>query len=157
MKLDLLRELLALNHAFEQVIHGLKGMEKVPFFQAESIRYARAEVETACTDASREFFDHFADIVENDARWAYKFRREHDRKALDPFDFYLELKEREETRKKKGLPPRAILLPGWDQDDDEQRRVPSPQRRRMTVGKRHRRPTKPTANRRIARQRKAGQ
>lgn len=117
MKLNLLRQLLDLNQAFEQVIHGLARMEKGRIFQVSSLRYARAEVETARVDANREFFDHFREIVENEGRWAYKFRREYDRKTKDPFDFYLELDEREEARKRKGLPPRAVLLPGWDEDD----------------------------------------
>jgi hypothetical protein len=119
MNVDLLRELLDLNQAFEQVIRGLGRMEKIPCFQAESIRYARAEVEITRVDANREFFEDFSEIVENDARWAFKFRREYDRKTQDPFDLYFELHEREEARKRKGLPPRAILLPGWDQDDEE--------------------------------------
>jgi hypothetical protein len=118
MNLELTRAFLDLNQAFDQVLRGLERMEEIPFFQTSSLRYARAEVETARVEANREFFDRFAEIVENDARWAYKFRRQHDRKTTDPFDFYLELKEREDTRRKKGLPPRAILLPRWDQDDD---------------------------------------
>lgn len=126
MNLELTREFFDLNQAFEQVIRGLERLEKVPFFQTESVRYARAEVETARLDANREFFEHFAEIVENDARWAYKFRREHDRKTEDPFDFYLELRDREEARKRKGLPPRAALLPGWDQDDDRQATARTP-------------------------------
>jgi hypothetical protein len=40
--------------------------------------------------------------VEDDARWAYHFQREYDRKRADVEDLYLEIKEREETRSKKG-------------------------------------------------------
>src|SRR6202030_518305 len=42
-----------------------------------------------------------------------KFQRAYDQKTKDPFDLYLELKEREEGRRKKGLPPRAILNAFW--------------------------------------------
>ena len=133
MRQDVFKELLELNQAFEQVIHGLESMEKIPFFQAESLRYARAEVETARVDANREFFDHFVEIVENEARWVYKFRREHDRATQDPFDFYLEVREREEARKKKGLPPRAVLLPGWDEDDENGDQIRKSPRRTKVV------------------------
>jgi hypothetical protein len=119
VKLDLLQELLALNQAFENVIGGLERMEKVTLFDKDQLRYSRAEVESARVDANREFFDKFEEIVEKDAEWAYKFCRAYDQKNEDPFDFYLEIKEREEARRKKGLPPRAVLLPDWDMDGEQ--------------------------------------
>ena len=119
MKLNLLERLLALNQAFENVIRGLERMERVKLFDKDQLRYSRAEVENARVDANREFFDKFGEIVEKDAAWAYKFCRVYDQKNEDPFDFYLEIKEREEARRKKGLPPRAVLLPDWDKDDEQ--------------------------------------
>jgi len=119
MKLALFRELADLNRAFDEVLRGLERMEKVRSFQSDMIRRARAEVETARVDANREFFDNFDEIVENDAVWAYKFRREYDKKIKDPDDIYLEIKDSEERRKKKGLPPRLVILPGWDMSDEE--------------------------------------
>jgi hypothetical protein len=118
VRLHLIQQLLDLNQAFENVIFGLARMEKAALFDTDQLRYARAEVEGARVDVNREFFDKFGDCVEKDAAWAYKFRRDHDRESKDPFDFYLEVHEREEERKKKGLSPRAVLLPGWDQDDE---------------------------------------
>jgi hypothetical protein len=119
VKLILLQELVALNQAFENVVCGLERMEKVALFDKEQLRYSRAEVESARVDANREFFDKFGETVEKDAEWAYKFCRSYDQKNKDPFDFYLEIKEREEARRKKGLPPRAVLLPDWDKDDEQ--------------------------------------
>jgi hypothetical protein len=119
MKLHLLQHLLTLNQAFDQVLAGLQSMEQVPLFHREELRYMRAEVESARVRANREFFGQFEKIVEKDALWAYKFRRAYDRKTQDPFDLYLEIKEREERRRKKGLPPRVVLLPNWDKDDEE--------------------------------------
>ena len=81
MKLHLFQELIELNQAFDHVLRGLQRMEKTRFFQDELIRYARAEVEGARVDANREFFDKFDRIVEDDARWAYHFQREYDRKS----------------------------------------------------------------------------
>ncbi len=108
-----------MNLAFERVIHGLQRLEKVRFFNSEIIRYARADVESARVDANREFFDNFDDIVEKDAVWAYKFQRDYNRKIKNPDDIYLEIKDSEERRKKKGLPPRLVILPGWDMSDEE--------------------------------------
>ena len=119
MKLDLFRELADLNRAFEEVIRGLVRMEKVGHFQRDLIRYARADVETARVDANREFFDNFEALVEDDASWAYKFQREYKQKTKDPDDIYFDIKDSEERRKKKGLPPRIVILPNWAFNDEE--------------------------------------
>jgi hypothetical protein len=119
MKLDLFRELMDLNRAFEEVIRGLERMEKVGHFQRDLIRYARADVETARVDANREFFDNFDLLVEDDASWAYRFQREYQQKTKDPDDIYFDIKDSEERRKRKGLPPRIVILPNWDFNDEE--------------------------------------
>src|SRR5580698_3950669 len=119
MKLALFQELLDLNRAFEQVMRGLERLEKVQPFSTEQIRRARAEVETARVDTNREFFDNFEAIVEDDASWAYKFQREYNQKTKDPDDIYFDIKDSEERRKKKGLPPRVVILPGWDVSDED--------------------------------------
>jgi len=137
MKLHLFQELLDLNQAFEQVLRGLERMEKLPFFHAEELRYARAGVETARLQANREFYANFEELVEKDAVWAHKFRRAYDQKLKDPFDLYLEVKEREEARRKKGFPPRVVLLPDWDKDD-EQRFDEERVKKRKGAAKKHR-------------------
>jgi hypothetical protein len=148
VKLHLLQQLLDLNQAFQNVVRGLERMEKVGLFDEEQLRYSRAEVESACVDANREFFDKFEEIVEKDAKWAYEFCREYDRKTKDPFDFYLEIKEREEARRKKGLPPRVVLLPDWEKDDEQRyeekraKKRAANMRRRTTARKPKPRPRK---------------
>ena len=120
MRLALFQELIELNQAFDQVLRGLERMERVRLFQRDIVRYARAEVESARVDANREFFDRFDEIVEQDARWAYQFQRDYDRKSADVEDLYLEIVEREKTRNKKGRPPRLAILPNWAPHDEEQ-------------------------------------
>jgi hypothetical protein len=141
VKLHLLQELLDFNLAFENVIRGLTRMEKITLFDKEQVRYTRAEVESARVDANREFFDKFEEIVEKDAAWAYKFCRDHDRKTKDPFDLYLEIKDREEARRKKGLPPRVVLLPDWDKDDEQ--RYDEEQAKKRSTSKRRKAARKP--------------
>ncbi len=119
MKLALFQELLDLNRAFEQVMHGLLRLKWVRAFNREQIRGARAEVETARVDVNREFFDSFGEMVEDEASWAYKFQREYKQKTKDLNDVYFDIKEAEERRKKKGLPPRVAILPGWDVNDED--------------------------------------
>lgn len=119
MKLHFLQELLDLNQAFENVVSRLQRMEKLTLFDKEDLRSTRAEIESVRADANREFVDKLGEIVEQDSRLAYEFCRQHDQKTKDPFDLYLEIKKREEARRKKGLPARAVLLPGWDEDDEQ--------------------------------------
>lgn len=119
MKLALFQEVLDLNQAFEQVMRGLTKLERVRAFSTRQIRLVRAEVETARVDANREFFDSFEELVEDDASWAYRFQREYNRETNDPDDVYFDIKDAEERRQKKGLPPRVVILPGWDMSDED--------------------------------------
>jgi hypothetical protein len=119
MKLELFRQIVELNQSFERVIVGLDGLKSVPFFQRDLIQHARSGVEIACVQANREFFDNFEVIVENDAKWAYRFQREFSEKLEDPDDVYLEVRDSEERRKRKGLPPRVVILPNWDMSDED--------------------------------------
>ncbi len=119
MKLRLFQELLALNEEFGHVIHGLERMEKEPTYKKEMIRWAKAHVQRTQVEANRQFFDEFDAIVENDAIGAYKFLRDRRKRVTDPDDIYLKIKQREEARTAKGLPPRAVILPDWDYNDEK--------------------------------------
>jgi hypothetical protein len=119
VKIHVLQQLLDLNQAFGNVVRGLERMEKLRLFKKEDLRYTRAEIESARADTNREFIDKLGEIVERDSAVAHEFCRQRDRKAKDPFDLYLEVKEREEVRRTKGLPPRVVLLPDWDKDDEQ--------------------------------------
>jgi hypothetical protein len=119
MKLGLFQQIVELNHLFERLNISLKELESVPFFQPDLIRHARSDVEIARVYANREFFDNFEKIVEDDAKWAYRFQRAFDERLKDPGDIYLEVRSSEERRKKKGLPPRVVILPGWDISDED--------------------------------------
>ncbi|HMI53383.1 MAG TPA: hypothetical protein VK525_17855 [Candidatus Saccharimonadales bacterium] len=119
MKLTLFQQILELNQSFDRLIAGLEKLESVSFFQRDLIQHARSDVEIARVYANREFFDNFEIIVENDAKWAYRFQRQFDANLKDPSDIYLEVRDSESRRKRKGLPPRVVILPDWDMSDEE--------------------------------------
>jgi hypothetical protein len=119
MKLHLFQEIVELNQLFDRLMMGLERLESVPFFKRDLIQHARSDIEIARVYANREFFDSFEEIVENDAKWAYRFQRAFDEKLKDRDDIYLEVRSSEERRKKKGLPPRVVILPGWDMSDED--------------------------------------
>ncbi len=119
MKLQLFQGIVELNQLFDRLITALTKLGSVPFFQRDLIQHARSDVEIARVYANREFFDNFEKIVEDDAKWAYRFQRSFDEKLKDRDDIYLEVRSSEERRKKKGLPPRVVILPSWDMSDED--------------------------------------
>ena len=119
MKLSLFQQILGLNQPFEHLIARLVNLESIPFFQRDLLRHARSDVEIVCVYANREFFDNFERIVEDVARWAYRFQRNFTEKLKDRDYVYLEVRTSEERRKCKGLPARAIILPDWDRSDED--------------------------------------
>lgn len=138
MKLPLFQQMLELNRSFDQVAAGLQRPQSVPFFQRDLIRHALSDVEIARVYANREFFDNFEKIVENDAKWAYRFQRDFDRKLKDRDDIYLEVKSSEERRKRKGLPPRVVILPDWDMSDEDRYDETQSKRKAKTTLKKRR-------------------
>lgn len=137
MKLHLFQQITELNHSFDELIAGLAKLESIPFFQRELIRHARSDVEIARVYANREFFDNFEKIVEDDAKWAYRFQRDFEKKLKDRDDIYLEVRDSELRRKRKGLPPRVVILPDWDWSDEDHYDEKQSQQRKKSVLKRH--------------------
>jgi hypothetical protein len=144
MKLGLFQLIVELNQSFERVIAGLDRLKHVPFFQTDLIQHARSDVEIARVYANREFFDNFETIVENDAKWAYKFQRDFDHKLKDPDDIYLEVRDSEQRRKRKGLPPRVVILPNWDMSDEDRLDQERSTRRKSARARRRRMNRKPS-------------
>jgi hypothetical protein len=138
MKLRLFEQMVDLNQSFDRLILSLAQLESIPFFQRDLIQHARSDVEIARVYANREFFDHFEEIVENDAKWAYRFQRDFDQELKDPDDIYLEVRDSEQRRRRKGLPPRVVILPSWDMSDEDRYDEKQSARRKNAVPRRRR-------------------
>lgn len=150
MKLQLFQQMAELNRLFDELFAGLAKLESIPFFQRDLIRHARSDVETARVYANREFFDNFEAIVEDDAKWAYRFQRQFDEELKDRDDIYLEVRDSETRRKRKGLPPRVVILPNWDMsDEDRHDSERSLQRQRNKKGRRKKSESRKTVRRAI--------
>ncbi len=142
MKLGLFQQIVELNQSFDRLIMGLERLESVPFFQRDLIQHARSDVEIARVYANREFFDNFEAIVENDAKWAYRFQRDYNEKLKDRDDIYLEVRDSEERRNRKGLPSRVVILPNWDMSDEDRYDKEQSSRKGNAATRRHRRSRK---------------
>ena len=136
MNMRLFQEIFELNQAFERVIEGLKRMEKVTLFPPDVPRETRAEVVLVQVDFNRQFFDQFHEVFEKDEGWACEFTDACREKRIDPDNAYLEIRRREEMRKKKGLPPRVTLMSDWDMGDERRYDEDQAGRRKQTAKKR---------------------
>jgi hypothetical protein len=148
MKLPLFQQMLDLNRSFDEVAAGLQRLQSVSFFQRDLVRHALSDVEIARIYANREFFDNFEKIVEDDAKWAYRFQRKFGQQLKDRDDIYLEVKTSEERRSRKGLAPRVVILPDWDMSDEDRYDEEHAQRRSRTRSKKSRRRSQPREARR---------
>jgi hypothetical protein len=138
MKLALFQQILELNQLFDRLTASLERLESVSFFQRDLLQHARSDVEIARVYANREFFSNFEKIVEDDAKWAYRFQRDFDKRLKDRDDIYLEVRDSEQRRKRKGLPPRVVILPDCDWSDEDRYDEKLSQRRKKSALKRHR-------------------
>jgi len=119
MKMKLLRELYEFNQAFERVVEGLKRMEKTAYTLPGTVRAWRADVVSILVEINREFFDEFEAALNDDEEWACKALRKQKEQDGDREDIYVQVMDREATRKKKGLSPRVTFLPYWNSGDEE--------------------------------------
>jgi len=78
---------------------------------SNEIQYVRAqagfEVTTEASDFEQDLATHWSRIHNKYEMW-----------LKDPDDVFLDAEERDEQRKKQGLPPRIVVLP-WSAEEDE--------------------------------------
>jgi hypothetical protein len=112
-------EILALlERHFEDSVALLKRLTTCPGQRsdiliplANQLRYVRAQIGFEVTEQASDLELRSMD------QWG-RIHRKHEMQFKDPDDVYLDVEEREELRKKKGLPPRVIILP-WSYEEEE--------------------------------------
>jgi hypothetical protein len=120
-KLRIYESLFLLNQGVDHVVALLRDMEKFPFADRESVRYAVAEIEEVRCDMNADFVEQLSDRERFDAGRFWKQRRAYEKKWRDPDDVYIDFEGREEERKKQGLPPRVGVVPHSAVAEEEQR------------------------------------
>jgi hypothetical protein len=112
-------EILAvLERHFEESVTLLKQLTTCPGQRSDiliplsnELRYVRAQIGYEVTEQASDFEMERAD------HWG-RIHRRFEEWLKDPDDIYLQVEEREEQRKKKGLAPRVIILP-WSYEEEE--------------------------------------
>jgi|SRR6516165_9065272 hypothetical protein len=129
-KLRIYESLFLLNQGIDHVIATLRGMEKFPFTDKESLRSAQAEIEEVRAGTNADFAERLSDCENSHAGRFWKQRRAFEKKWRDPDDVYLDVERREQERRRQGLPSRVGIIPHSAVVEQEERMRSQQQRKR---------------------------
>jgi hypothetical protein len=87
-----------------------------------------------------DFVEAMSEYERRDQASFWKQRRAYEKTLEDPDDVYFEVEEREEQRRKQGLPPRLGIV-SHSAIADEEERIEAEQRRKKQASTKHRKPT----------------
>lgn len=138
-KLRLYESLFLWNQSIDQMVALLRGMEKLPFAHKSTLLCAQSAIEEVRADVNADFLEEQAEHELDDAGRFWKQRRAYEKEREDPDDVYISVLQREEERKKQGLPRRIGVVP-YSAVADEEKRIEEEQERSQQRSKR----SKPT-------------
>ncbi|HKW19553.1 MAG TPA: hypothetical protein VJO35_18735 [Terriglobales bacterium] len=141
-KLRFYQSLFLWNESIENLIANLRGIEKLQFASKDLLERVHAVIEEVRCDINADFLEEQVEYELHDSGLFSKQRRAYDKEREDPDDIYFQVEEREEERKKHGLPPRIGILP-YSAVADEEKRLEEQQERKERHRKKH---SKPAAN-----------
>jgi len=118
MDLRVYEALFRFNQGMDQTLESLNLVEKLQLASPEGISRVRANLSELGSQANNHFASAIAQKEQEEENNFYRVRRDREKADEGPNQIYLELKSREELRHEQGLPPRAVILP-WTQADDD--------------------------------------
>ena len=138
-KLRIYESLFQLNEGVDHVVALLRGMERFPFLHKDDLQCGQAQIEEVRAEVNAHFAEHLMDSERHDEGRFWKQRSAYEKKWRDPDDVYLSVEEREEQRKKQGLPPRVGIIP-YSAVAAEEERWEAEQERKKRHGRKRRKP-----------------
>jgi hypothetical protein len=109
---------LRFNQGMEQALESLNIIEKLELGSPEGISRVRANLSELRSYANNHFASKIAQKEQEEENYFCRIRRNREKAEEGPNEIYFELKSREDLRREQGLPPRAVILP-WTQADDD--------------------------------------
>jgi hypothetical protein len=106
------------NHRLDQALASLDIPEKSGLESSECVSRVRTNLSELRSCANNRFASKIAQKEQEEENNFHRVRRNREAAEEDPNEIYFELKSREELRREQGLPPRAVILP-WTQADDD--------------------------------------
>lgn len=109
---------LQFNQGVDQALTSLDILEKSALESPGCITKIRVNLSELRCYANNHFASKIAQRELQEENNFYRIRRNREKAEEGPHEIYLELISREELRREQGLPPRAVILP-WTQADDD--------------------------------------
>ena len=109
---------LQFNQGLDQALGSLDILEKLALESPSCITKIRVNLSELRSYANNHFASKIAQKEQEEENNFYHIRRNREKAEEGPNEIYLELKSREDLRREQGLPPRAVILP-WTQADDD--------------------------------------
>lgn len=131
VKLRFYESLFLWNQGVDQLIAILRRLERLPFAHKPSLQCTQAEVEELRAGVNADFLEEIGEHERRDQGRFWKQRRTYEKTMEDPDDVYFEVEEREEQRRKQGLPPRLGIVPHSVVAGEEERIAPEKRRKRQ--------------------------
>ena len=109
---------LQFNQGIDQALTSLDILEKLALESPSCITKIRVNLSELRSYANNCFASKIAQKEQEEENNFYRIRRNREKSEEGPNEIYLELKSREDLRHRQGLPPRAVIVP-WTQADDD--------------------------------------
>jgi hypothetical protein len=106
------------NQGMDQALTSLDILEKLALESPSCITKIRVNLSELRSYANNCLASKIVQQEQEEENNFYRIRRNREKADEGPNEIYLELKAREELRREQGLPPRAVILP-WTQADDD--------------------------------------
>jgi hypothetical protein len=118
MDLSVYEVMFQFHQGMDRALESVKIVEKLELGSPEGISRVRTDPSGLRSYANNCFASKIAQKEQEEENNFYRVWRNCEKAKKDPNEIYLELKSREELRRQQGLPPRAVILP-WTQADDD--------------------------------------
>lgn len=118
MDLRVYEALFQFNQAINQALESLNVVGKLGLGSPDYVNRVRTNLGEQRSYANNRFASKIAQNEQEEESNFYRVRRNREKAEEGPNEIYLDLKSREALRREQGLPPRAVILP-WIQADDD--------------------------------------
>ena len=118
MDLCVYEVLFQFNQGIDQALTSLDILEKLALESPGCITKIRVNLSELRSSANNHFASKIAQKEQEEENNFYRIRRNREKAEEGPNEIYFELKSREDLRRERGLPTRAVILP-WIQADDD--------------------------------------
>jgi len=142
-KLRFYESLFLWNQGVDQLVAALRRLEKLPFADKRALDCTQAEIEELRAGVNADFVEEIGERERLDQGRFWKQRRAYEKTLEDPDDVYFEVEEREEQRRKQGLPARLGILPHSPKAKEQGHIKGAQSRKKQRTGK-HRKTTAST-------------